>query len=480
MNILEHHHFHLVGIKGVAMTALAQCLIDAGKTVTGSDVAEKFVTQEILDRLPVEIHTGFTNTLPAGTECVIYTSAHNAQDNPQVQAALSQNIPTLSHAEALASLFNQKHGIAVCGVGGKSTTSAMITWILEKAGLKSSFTIGVGNVPGLEKTGQWSEESKYFVAEADEYVTDPAGARRGENFVPRFAYLKPFITVCTNLKFDHPDVYRDFEHTKEVYREFFNQIKPNGYLIVNGDDVELWTLAKEVGKKRSDIHVIRYGEAAHCDIQLRGYTSDNGVAIGNVFIADPFRIELNLPGKFNMLNAVAALGVIYTLTHLEKEPIALDKSIQSLTSFRSTKRRSEFIGEKNGVKYYDDYAHHPSEVASIIKAFQEWFPHQRVVVSFQSHTFSRTKELFSEFVDALGQAQEIVMVDIFASAREAYDSSVSSDSLCLAIKDKYPAVTCQNLKTIDTLADWCHHTLKPGDIFLTVGAGDIYKVHDLI
>lgn len=484
MNILDYTHFHLVGIKGVAMTALAQCLHDAGKTVTGSDVAEEFVTQDILNRLPFAIQTNFEAPLPPTTDCVIYTSAHNAQDNHQVRKAVTNKIAILSHAEALGLLFNQKQGIAVCGVGGKSTTSAMITWILEKAAgeqkLPLSYAIGVGNIPGLDKTGQWSATSNFFVAEADEYVTDPNGARNGDNFVPRFSYLQPYITVCTNLKYDHPDVYRDFAHTRQVYRDFFLQLKPSGYLIVNGDDAELWTLAKEVAQQRTDIRVITYGETARCDVRLRSFTSEEGTSLGNIFIADPFSITLQLPGIFNMLNAVAAFTTVYALHAHKQITTTPEQAALSLADFRSTKRRSEFIGEKNGVKYYDDYAHHPNEVAHIIRAFREWYPHQRVVIGFQSHTYSRTKELFNDFIAALSEAQEVIMIDIFASAREKDDPSVSADLLCQTLKNTHPQTACHNVHTIAALADWCHDSLKPGDVLVTVGAGDIYQVHDLI
>src|SRR6185369_10906914 len=173
-SLLDHTHFYLVGIKGVAMTAIAQCLLDAGKSVLGSDVPEDFVTQHILDQRGVHIDTSFDTEIPADTDCVIYTAAHQAQQNSQVVAAKTRNLPVMTHAEALGELFNLNKGLAVCGVGGKSTTSAMITWILVKLGYQPNFAIGVGDIPGLDKTGQWRKDAEYFVAEADEYVIDPS------------------------------------------------------------------------------------------------------------------------------------------------------------------------------------------------------------------------------------------------------------------------------------------------------------------
>jgi UDP-N-acetylmuramate--alanine ligase len=461
--MLNYTSFYLVGIKGVALTALAQCLLDAGKRVRGSDVAEDFVTKELLANRNLEIDIGFEIEIPSDVECVIYTAAHQGQFNPQVKQAQTKGLPTLSHAEALGELFNRKKGIAVCGVGGKSTTSAMIAWILEKTGHSPSFAIGVGNIPGLEKTGQWSADSEYFVAEADEYVTDPSAPSRGEAITPRFSFLKPYVTVCTNLKFDHPDVYRDFEHTKETYQTFFDQIKEGGVVVTNAED-----------HLRSSTTILTFGENG-ADFQLTNYQAKEGLTTGSLtFNNQSFDLELQIPGHFNLLNAVAAVAASQVID------IDLDEAVGALKTFRSTKRRSEFIGEKQGVKYYDDYAHHPNEVKSVIQAFKEWFPEQRLVVAFQSHTFSRTKALFNDFIEAFEQADEVVMIDIFASAREAFDESVTSDMLCQAIQDRYPQIQAQNVKTIEALAEYLQTKLKPGDVCLTVGAGDIYQVHSHI
>lgn len=481
--ILDYQTFYLVGIKGVAMTALAHCLVDAGKTVAGSDLAEDFVTKDQLRSMAVAIDNQFDPALIAGFDCVIFTAAHNGPQNPQVVAARALNIPTFSHAEALGQLFNQKQGIAVCGVGGKSTTSAMITWILsqhaQSAAEQPSYAVGVGGIPGLSKTGQWNPANPYFVAEADEYVTDPQAAARGEKITPRFSYLQPFITLCTNLRYDHPDVYTSFDHTKETYATFFNQIKPGGSLVINGDDQPLLELAQNWQQKTGG-SVTTFGAGSDNDLQLIEYHSTAGKTITTIAHnsensgPETITLELVLPGMFNVMNAVAALTVCQQLG------IPLATAATHLHHFRSTMRRAEFIGEKRGVLYYDDYAHHPNEVAHIIAAFKEWFGDQRLVIAFQSHTFSRTKQLFAEFVDALGLAREVVMIDIFASAREKYDNSISSDLLCQAIEDKYPDTSARNLHTVENLATFCQTELKEGDVLITVGAGDIYHLHELL
>lgn len=475
MDILQYNTFFLVGVKGVAMTSLAQCLLDARKSVSGSDVDEAFVTQPQLDRLGIHVDT-LESSVPNTVECVVYTSAHQGPANPQVQEAKKNGVPCFSQAEALASLFNRKKGVAVCGVGGKSTVSAMITWIFEQEN-PQSFSVGVGEVIGMEKTGRWSTDSEFFVAEADDYVIDPAAPSKGEEITPRFSYLKPFITVCTNLKFDHPDVYRDFAHTKRVFLDFFYNLQTNGFLIINADDTELMTLAEQFRESRPDVTVLTFGFSKKADLiaenvtvhaqtqqtVLRSEAGDNSVDL-----------KLQLPGKFNVSNAAAA--VLATRV----AGIKIQAAAHSLASFRSTKRRFEFIGLKNDVWYYDDYAHHPHEIKAVISAIQNWHPNQRVVVGFQSHTYSRTKQLFDEFVEALSTNPEIIMTDIFSSAREKKDDSVSSELLCQAIERQSPQVSARNLKNNHNMANWCRENLHPNDVFITLGAGDIYHVHSII
>lgn len=473
MAFLEYHSYHLVGIKGVALTALAQCLLDAGKTVTGSDVAENFVTHGILERLPLSLQTGFDQALPAGTECVIYTAAHGGNTNPQVVLAQQQQIPVLSHAQALGELFNQKQGIAVCGVGGKSTTSAMIAWILENTGHNPSFAIGVGNIPGLNKTGKWNPESATFVAEADEYAEQPkpqdTASQADWKLVPRFHYMHPLVTVCTNLKYDHPDVYANFEETQVVYQAFFAQMKPEGTLICNATDLAL------IKNLAPASNAISFGEGETADFKLTNYQASTGTTTATFTHENQeFTLQLKIPGKFNVFNALAAIAASVLAG------VTIPDAVIALENFHSTMRRFEFIGEKKGVTYYDDYAHHPHEVAQAIQALREWYPQQRNVIMFQSHTYSRTKELLDEFVAAFKNTTDVVMIDIFPSARESFDPSITSDIVCDKIKAAYPQVHATNVKTLEALAEYCKTQLHPGDVVLTLGAGDIYRVHDML
>lgn len=473
----EQMTWYLMGIKGVAMTSLAQILIDAGLQVRGADLAEDFVTEGILKKLPIQIDVGFDHQLPADVVTVVYTGAHQGIFNPLVQQAITAGIPVLSQAEALAQFHNQKKGIAVCGVGGKSTTSAMITWIMEKLGQNPSFSVGVGNIPSLNMTGRWNPQSEWFVTEADEYVIDPTAPKRGEAIIPRFSFLTPFAIVCTNLEYDHPDVYPDFAATKTEYRKFFNQITPGGFLIMNQDSAGLVELVGQMEKELTEkkIMVIRFGEAAPAEWVLRDYQAAEGQTTGTLSTAGKnLALKLQIPGKFNLKNATAAIAAVAA--------IGLDatQAVSAIADFPSTMRRFQFLGLKDQVSYYDDYGHHPHEVAAAIQALADWYPDRRKVIAFQSHTFSRTKQLFNDFVTAFEKADEVAMIDIFPSAREAFDTTISSDLLCEAIHKQYPQVQATNYKTLPELAKYLKAALKPGDVCLTIGAGDIYHVHELI
>ena len=457
---------YLVGIKGVAMTALAQVLSDAGHRVLGSDVQETFVTDPMLQRLGITIDD-FSSVLPPEVDLVIYTAAHQASLHPQVQAAAARGIPTLSHAQALAEWFNQKKGIAVCGVGGKSTISAMISWILEQAQQHPSYAVGVGDIIGLGKTGKWDEEGSLFVAEADEYVTDPIAVQNGAELIPRFQYLKPRITVASTISFDHPDVYKDEAHTRNVFTHWFKNLPADGILI-SSDENRSWLEQQQLAA-----NIIWYGSAVSSDFRLK----ETPTVIERTSTAQieahsqPYGLSLKVPGTYNMHNALAALSAV------EQVGISVAESIRHLATFSSTKRRFEYVGRFNGVECYDDYAHHPREIAVVLEAARQWFGSARIVVAFQPHTFSRTKALFDEFVSVLGTAPELVLLDIFASAREVVDPSISSDRLNEALTRAHPEHAVQNLHTIAELAAYCQKNLRPGDVLLTLGAGDIYKVY---
>jgi UDP-N-acetylmuramate--alanine ligase len=363
----------------------------------------------------------------------------------------------------------------VCGVGGKSTTSAMITWIFSQLNIPISFSVGVGNIPGLEKTGQWNKESKFFVAEADEYVIDPNAPHNHETIVPRFSFLQPSIIVCTQLAFDHPDVYRDFEHTQKVFLDFFEQLKPHGHLIIDADQQVLVNLAKQLLQERPDISLHSFGKSTSSTLRLNDISYKDGVLHSSIEVDEKsIPLTLKVPGEHNALNASAACLVV------GMNGIPLDKATHALASFQSTQRRFEYKNNVNNTIFYDDYAHHPRELEVVIKTLNDMYPDREIYLAFQPHTFSRTKALFEEFVQALGQAKNVILTEIFASAREQSDPSVSSKLLVESIQQQYPKVNITYVPNLEELTLFCQEKLPSGSVFMTAGAGDIYKIHDKI
>ncbi len=440
-------NFYFVGITGVGMIALAQVLKTMGKDVSGWDVANEFVTAPMLakQQIPVDISQPNKAKLPTSTQAVIYTGAHQGSLNPLVQKAKAKNLPTLTHAQALGELFNQKQGVAVCGVGGKSTTSAMLAFISHKLDKPQSYQVGVGEIIGLDHTGFWSKTGKFFISEADEYAQNPEEVKQGHKPTPRFSYLKPFITIATNLKFDHPDVYQDFSQTQAVFYKFFTQIKPDGYLIYNQNDLYLTQLVEKLKTEREDVTLIPYG------------------------VDD--RIQLDLPGKHFRQNATAAL-IAAELMGFEAQAI-----IEILKQFRSTGRRLELKIKTNSFIGFDDYAHHPHEIEATLSALRQAYPAYKLTAAFQPHTFSRTEALIDEFAQSLTKADEVILLPIFASAREK-QGKISSQDLVDKIKDLDPDKPVK-LKNANELADIITNPKKQTGrktLLVTLGAGDIYKV----
>lgn len=423
MNIKEYRRVHFTGIKGVGLTSVALCVKDLGIKITGSDIEEVFVTDEVLKRNGINWNIGFDlKRLEHKPDVLVYTGAHGGLKNPEVQAAKEMGIPVLSHSETLAQLAEGKELIAVCGVGGKTTTAAMIATVLDNAGLKPSYAIGVSDIFSLANPGHYTE-GKHFVTEADEYAISPGVDNR-----PKFSLLTPKYLVVTNVRHDHPDIYPTYADTEKVFSEFIEKVQSSG----------------------------------------------GNVFQGNQNILPP-GFKLNVPGDFNINNANFAYRICKELG------IPGKKILEGLTKYTGCRRRFEKVAENDGVLFYDDYAHHPSEIKATLKAARQWFPKKRIIALFQPHTYSRTKALFGEFVQSFCDANVVGVTDIYSSARETQDPTVSSEKLAAGIKQSYhkPEIVAY-VGDLNKAAKWSKSVLKSGDVFLTLGAGDIYKIHNWI
>ena len=465
MNIIKDlKHIHFTGIKGVGMTSLALCLQDLGIQISGSDIPEVFVTDEILAKRKINWKAGFgKQNLKPRPDLVITTGAHGGLNNPEVIAAKKMGIPVLTHAEALGRITKGKDTIAVCGVGGKTTTSSMIATLLDYGGLNPSFAIGVGNIFPLGVPARFDKMGNNFICEADEYANSFGVDNR-----PRFSYLTPKILIVTNIEHDHPDLYPSLEETKKTFHEFFLKVGKDGLLIACLDNLNVSQTIRGLG-----VPVATYGFNEKADWQIKDvYFKEAKTHFSLIARQENKRYEdlvLNIPGRFNTQNATAAF-IAGRFLGLQEDPLR-----KGLEKYLGCRRRFEKIGEIDGVSIYDDYAHHPKELKALLLAAKEWFGDRRVVALFQPHTYSRTKALFNDFSRSFGDADVIAFMDIYASAREKPDLGVNSKKLAQEVK-KYQRHVYYTAGQKETVS-WIKREVRVGDVLITLGAGDIFHLH---
>lgn len=455
---------HFIGIKGVGMTALACCAQDLGIKITGSDVEETFVTDDILKKRNIKYHVGFSQKNITNPDLVITTGAHGGLSNPEAQVARQKGIKVISQAEGLALFSQEKETISVCGVGGKTTTASMIATIFGTLGFYPSYAIGVGQIKPLGDPGCFNT-GKYFITEADEYAISP-----GIDWRPRFFFQNPRIIVVTNIEHDHPDVYPNLEATKKTFKQFFQKLPRDGVLIACIDNKNIADLIKS----GLGVPIQTYGFSPWADWRIEKIS----FITGKTFFSLTYQgikfanIALSVPGRFNALNATAAFAVANFLGGNTRQIIT------GLEKFLGSQRRFELIEEINGIKLYDDYAHHPTEIRATLKVAREWFPDSKITAIFQPHTFTRTQVLMEEFASSFSDADQVLITNIYSSAREKPISGVNASLLTLATKkNKKETHFCPNK---EVLIDYLVKNINPGDLILTLGAGDIFLWHKAI
>ncbi len=451
---------HFVGMKGIAMAALAVWCKEAGFVVSGTDVEEEFPSDEVLATAGISVSTGFdaARITDAHPQLVIYTGAHGGMDNPEVQTAIAQGIPVLPHGKALGMAMAGKRQISVAGCHGKTTTTAMIATMLKTAGHDPSYAVGCGQISGLGLPGH-NGSGQWFVAEADEYVTDPT-----HDATPRFLWQKPEIAVVTNVDYDHPDVYGSLKDVQKAFAAFVRQQKGLRVTIVNADD----PASQHIIRSSKGNTVITYGTSSQADYRIsrvefgRERTvfqlDRSGMAVTEFF--------LKIPGKHNVLNATAAAIGCFSLG-LSWEVIG-----RGLAAFGGTKRRFEKIGTIRGVAVYDDYAHHPKEILATTTAARAWYPNSRLIVVFQPHTYSRTHALMNEFSFAFGEANIVLLTDIYASKRESDTLGITGKTLTMEVKKHHSNVLYT--PAYEDVASYLRKIMRSGDVIIYMGAGDIY------
>lgn len=463
---------HFVGIKGVGQAALAIIAKEAGMKVQGSDIADEFITDGPLRKSGIVPIEGFSaKNIDEDIDLVITTGAHGGFDNLEVIEARKKGIKVITKGEGVGEFMKGQifgknfKGISVAGSHGKTTLTAIISTIFKENKLDPSYLVGTGEIPSLGAPGHFGK-GKYFVAEADEYVTEPK-----YDHTPQFLWQNPEIEVFTNVDFDHPDVYKDIEKVREAFLKFANQLPANGLLVCCGDDEQMKLLLEKYKGKRTTYGFSPTSDFSLTNVRVSGnqtffWVKSGGMSLGN--------FTLNVPGEHNALNALGAIVVAQELG------IPLEGIKRGLAAFTGTKRRFEYVGTlPSGAKLYDDYAHHPIEIQSTLKAFRQSFPKTKIVCIFQPHTYSRTKQLFEQFSSSFNEANIAIITNIFPSQREKEDKTISSELLAQNI-----AKFNQNTIFLPKLDDVVEYIVKKkfgkDTVVVTMGAGDVYKIADSI
>lgn len=453
MEIKELKKVYMIGIKGSGMASAAQILSARGIEVLGSDTAEIFHTDAVLERLNIVYSDGFAiENIPSDVDLVVYSTAYNAENNCEVSAAKNRNLNLISYPELVGILLQEKLGIAVCGTHGKTTTSAMLSEALMAAETDPSAIVGSPVISW--QGGALSGKGDYFVLEADEYQN-------------KLQFYNPWSVVLTSVDWDHPDFFPNFEIYKKTFKDFLAKIPLTGFLVVWGDSASTLEVSEAAGCK-----TLTYGFGE--ENIYRAVTNDSGIngQQFEVFYQDQSLgiFETPLAGKHNVLNSTAVIALSHALK------LDLEKIKYALKNFQGTARRFEKIGEYEDATLIDDYAHHPDEIKATLNGAHERFGEKRIWTVFHPHTFTRTKALLEDFAQSFDDTDKVIVLDVYGSAREQ-QGGVSSEDLVKLI-NKYNRDKADYIPSIDEAVEYLKQKAGEYDVLITMGAGDVWKVGD--
>ena len=451
------NNIFIVGIKGVAMANLAVIFKKMGKNVYGSDTKDNQITDELLMKNNIAWSIGFNiKDIPESIDTLIYSAAHGGTDNPQVIESKNRKVKTISQAKVLAYLIKQfKCSIAVAGCHGKTTTASFLSYALLKLNVNPSYIVGAPCFTDYDG-GNYSK-SKYFVVEADEYGINPP-----HDNTSKLLLFNPKYIVCTNIDFDHPDIFKDIKAVKDTFLSFFKGKE----LILCADDKNINSLLPKLNKHK----YITYGYSNKADYMIVNFKANtNGSAFTLKFNRQLLNFKISLFGKKNALNTAAVIVLLLKLG-FKYEDIK-----NAIRNFKGVKRRFELIYSDNTTFLFDDYAHHPEEIKATIEAVRQRFKNKRLIIIFQSHTYSRTKALLHEFGKSLSLADKTYVLPIFSSAREKSEEFNISEKDIAKASDKGNILS---FPTFNKLIEELPKIIKKGDVIITMGAGDVYKLKD--
>ncbi len=445
---------HFIGIGGMGMCGIAEVLVNLGYGVSGSDIQENEITKH-LARIGATVFYGHKAENLEEADVVVVSTAIKGY-NPEIEAAKARRIPVIPRAEMLGELMRMKTGITVAGSHGKTTTTTMIAHVLTKAGLDPTAVIG-GRVNSFGLANARFGMSEYLVAEADE--SDGS-----------FLRLHPTLAVVTNVDAEHLDHYGTFEKVKSAFVDFINRVPFYGRAALCIDDADLLSLLPQVQKR-----FVTYGTVAQADFRARNIRFDGA---GCTYIAWHHARELGevyipLPGTHNVLNSLAVIAICDSLK------VPFETVVEGLADFEGIQRRFTLRAEIGGVTIIDDFGHHPTEVKATLQGARSGYAGQRVIAVFQPHRYSRTKDQFQEFARSFYDADKVLICDVFGAGEEPIEGA-TSDALVTAIKANDHKDVSYIAKREDLAAELAD-LVRPGDVVITLGAGDIQLTcNDLI
>lgn len=447
---LKGNHVHFIGIGGISMSGLAEIMLHKGYSVSGSDLKQTHITDKLQEK-GIKVFIGHDASNIEGADWIVYTVAVK-DDNPEIIAAREKGLPIVERAVLLGYIMETyPYSIGVAGSHGKTTATSMISIMLQRANLDPTVLVGgeVDEIGGNVRMGN----SHYFVTEACEY---------NESFLN----FEPYMAIVLNIDEDHLDYFKDINRIYEAFVNYVNLVSSKGIIIGCADDPLVVRLMKETYHRKISFGIENKADWMAKDIKYdkEGHPSFREVYKGQ----DMGRFQLNIPGEYNIYNALAASAAAWSIG------VSVDIIRDSLASFKGTHRRFEIKGRLNDVTVIDDYAHHPTEVRATLHAARR-YPHKKIWCVFQPHTYTRTDKLFYEFSESFIDADEVIVTDIYA-AREKAIEGVNSESLAKAISNK--GKPCRYISSLDKAVDYLSKNAQPGDIVLTMGAGDIFKVAD--
>ncbi len=462
----RNKNIYFIGIKGVGMTMLAQFLAQKGNSISGSDITDIFLTDKILRANKIKIYSPFApQNIPSNSDLIIYSSAYQADNNSELKYIKEhpedfKQLKILSYAFALATIFNQYTGLAVCGSHGKTTTSAWLAYVLWRAGQQPNALIG-SYVPQF-KGSILLGSSPRFIAEVDEYQN-------------KLQYFKPRAVVLNNIDYDHPDFFKTKAAYTRAFANFIQKIPLMGFLVIKHSDKSIQKIKKYCLAKIISYDLVTGSYGTGADYLAYDLKQSSSFQIFKISYRgqDLGEFKIRLWGEHNVLNALAVIAT----AHQWRVSWVLIKKY--LLAFKGTDRRGQVLGIYKGAIIVDDYAHHPTEVKASLQAMRQHYGQQNLITLFHPHTFTRTKALFSDFVKSFFASDELIILDIYGSAREQ-QGGVSSQDLVRAIrkfnklhKRKQPI---RHISTIPQAITYLKSKLKVNDVLLLMGAGDVFRV----